>query len=191
MINVTLNQIRKAGPCPDGWIKALKANGGVNADMDKPFPLVSILDSNDLDDILWVISNVTELFDYNEIWRKFACFCAMQNIKKIEKFCSRDNYNLIIQWIETKDPYLRESANRAANIAANNAVNRATNLASWYAAKSVICATAWSVAESVSSGAEYAALAAATSSAWATDESTAGTDQENKLRELIGNNTEI
>jgi hypothetical protein len=49
--------------------------GGLKADYDKPFPLSSILDSNDLDDTLWCL----DLFpEHNNLWRKYAWWCASQ-----------------------------------------------------------------------------------------------------------------
>lgn len=75
MITITLQQIKSEHPCEDGWKKVLKANGGTKADFDKPFPLSSILESNDLDDTLWALLCLPE---YHWLWRKFAVWCARQ-----------------------------------------------------------------------------------------------------------------
>ena len=116
-IMVTLQQIKDAHACEDGWKKVLKANGGTNADLNKPFPLVSILDSNDLDDTLWVVSSAPEMEEYDEIWRKFSSWCALQNVDKIAKYCSDEDYNLIVKWLETNDPDTRKAARSAAESA--------------------------------------------------------------------------
>jgi len=75
MIKITLNQIRAHDPCADGWAKVLKAQGGTSADFDKPFPVSSILDSNGLDDTLWVLRCLPA---HNSLWRLFAVWCARQ-----------------------------------------------------------------------------------------------------------------
>ncbi len=121
MITVTLNQIKANDPCTGGWKKALKANGGINADMDKPFPLVSILDSNDLEDTLWVISNIPEMSDHNSLWRVFSRWCALQSIEKISTHCSSVDYDLIVRWLTTGDESIMEAAWSAADSAARSA----------------------------------------------------------------------
>lgn len=51
----TLNRIRAARPCEEGWRKLLAHLGKTKAD-DKPLDLLTVLDSNGLDDALWVLS---------------------------------------------------------------------------------------------------------------------------------------
>jgi len=48
----TLNDIRAHSPCSDGWSKLLNTLGKTKAD-DEPLSLLTILDSNGLDDALW------------------------------------------------------------------------------------------------------------------------------------------
>lgn len=55
MITTTLNEIRKHRPCEDEWEKLLKHLGKTEAD-DEPLPVVTVLDSNNVDDFLWVLS---------------------------------------------------------------------------------------------------------------------------------------
>ena len=74
-VMITLNQIKAHDLCCDGWAKVLKANGGTKADMDKPFPVSSILESNDLDDTLWVLRCLPDL---DGLWRKFAAWSASE-----------------------------------------------------------------------------------------------------------------
>ena len=72
-VMITLRQIRAAHPCEEGWKKVLAANGGTKADLDSEFELASIIDSNDLNDCLWVLQCKP---DYQHIYRKFAVVCA-------------------------------------------------------------------------------------------------------------------
>lgn len=155
MITVTLQQIKDAKPCENGWKKVLKANGGVNADLDKHFPLSSILDSNGLGDTLWVISNTKSMQEHDEIFRKFSCWCALQNIGKILKYCPNEEYQLIVNWLETNNPDLRESALSAAE-----SVLSAARSAALSATGSTLSATGstMSATRSVLYGARSAAL---------------------------------
>ena len=73
-ICTTLNKIRDAEPCEEGWKKLLKHLNKKKAD-SKPLPLSVILESNGLDDTLWALRTLPE---YNNLWRKFAVWCARQ-----------------------------------------------------------------------------------------------------------------
>ena len=70
----TLNAIRAHGPCADGWSKLLAHLGKTNAD-DEPLPLLTILDSNGLDDALWCMRAMPE---HDKHWRLYAVWCARQ-----------------------------------------------------------------------------------------------------------------
>lgn len=73
-ITTTLNAIRAHSPCSEGWQKLLTHLGKTSAD-DEPLPLVTILDSNGLDDALWCCRVLPE---YDRKWRLFAVWCARQ-----------------------------------------------------------------------------------------------------------------
>jgi hypothetical protein len=88
MIKITLETIRKQHPCKAGWKKVKAANN------DQPFAVSSILDSNDLDDTLWVLRCLPE---YDQLWRKFACWCALDNIELIEPYT--DKYDQIVNYL--------------------------------------------------------------------------------------------
>ena len=75
MITITLQKIKNAGPCADGWVKVLKSKGGKNADMDAEFPLADVLEINDLADTLWCLRCLPE---HSNLWRKYAVWCARQ-----------------------------------------------------------------------------------------------------------------
>jgi len=75
MITITLQKIRDASPCTDGWAIALESKGGNSADMNAEFPLSDVLDSNALDDALWCLRCLPE---HDKLWRKYAVWCARQ-----------------------------------------------------------------------------------------------------------------
>lgn len=139
MITVTLQQIKDAHPCEDGWKKVLKANGGLKADYNKPFPLVSILDSNGLDDALWVIDKVDGMREHKSLWYEFSRWCAFQNVEKIAKYCSVNDYDLILNWLESGDETTRKAAREAALSVAGSGVEWEAEVV-FYAALAV----AWS-----------------------------------------------
>ena len=73
-MNTTLNQIRSKSPCADGWVKLLKHLGKTKAD-GKPLSIITILDSNGLDDALWCLRAVD---GSNREIRLYAVWCARQ-----------------------------------------------------------------------------------------------------------------
>ena len=74
MITTTLNAIRAEHPCEDGWKRLLIDLGKTKAD-DEPLPLVTILDSNGIDDALWCLRAVE---GYDKEKRVFAVWCVRQ-----------------------------------------------------------------------------------------------------------------
>ena len=68
-ILVTLNELKSYSLYTLDWRTILATNGGVNADMDQPFLLASLIGNTDLDTILEVLTNKPE---YACHWRKFA-----------------------------------------------------------------------------------------------------------------------
>ena len=73
-MNTTLNKIRSKSPCADGWAKLLKHLGKPQAD-DEPLSLITILDSNGLDDALWCLQAVD---GHDREIRLYAVWCARQ-----------------------------------------------------------------------------------------------------------------
>ena len=73
-MKTTLNQIRAKSPCADGWKKLLAYLGKTQAD-DEPLSIVTILDSNGLDDALWCLRAVQ---DRDKELRLYAVWCARQ-----------------------------------------------------------------------------------------------------------------
>ena len=83
MICTSLNKIRAHSPCEDGWKKLLEHLGKTQAD-DESLPLLTILDSNGLDDTFWCLRTVPE---HDREWRLFAVWCArkVQHLMKDER----------------------------------------------------------------------------------------------------------
>ena len=199
-ITITLNQIRKYSPCISGWSKVLKANGGSNADFNKPFPVSSILDSNDLDDTLWTLQCLPR---FEHLWRDFAKWCALQNIEKIKPYCSNEDYQLILSYLNNDNSAAESAAWSAARSAAarsaawsaarpaaarsaaeSAAQSAAARSAQSAAARSAARSAAWSAAESAAQSAaawSAAESAAARSAAW----SAADSAQIDTLREIL------
>lgn len=73
-MKTTLEKIRTHSPCAEGWEKLLKYLGKTKADDDQ-LSILTILDSNGLDDALWCLRAVEG--HYREI-RLYAIWCARQ-----------------------------------------------------------------------------------------------------------------
>jgi len=69
----TLAEIRAEGPCEDGWVKLLAHLGKTKAD-DEPLALLTILESNGLDDALWCLRAKS----LDRLSRHFQAWCAEQ-----------------------------------------------------------------------------------------------------------------
>ena len=73
-MKTTLNQIREFGPCELGWKKLLAHLGKTKAD-DESLSILTILESNDLDDALWCLRAVK---GRDREIRLYAVWCARQ-----------------------------------------------------------------------------------------------------------------
>ena len=76
----TLAAIRAASPCEAGWRKLLGTLGKTSAD-DEPLDLLTVLDSNGLDDALWVLSCA---MPDDRLARHFQAWCAEQVLHLFE-----------------------------------------------------------------------------------------------------------
>ena len=72
-ITITLNEIKKHRPCILGWRTAIEGLGDI--DHDQPFPVSRLLDTNGLDNTLWVLRCLP---DYEHLWRLYNVWCAKQ-----------------------------------------------------------------------------------------------------------------
>ena len=73
-MKTTLNAIRARGPCADGWRKLLAHLDKTESD-DEPLSLLTILDSNGIDDALWALRAVE---GYDRDKRLYAVWCVWQ-----------------------------------------------------------------------------------------------------------------
>jgi hypothetical protein len=191
VINTTLNKIRKNQPCAGGWKKLLHTLGKTQAD-DEPLSLITILDSNGLDDALWCLRAVD---NYEKEMRLYAVWCArqMQHLMKdqrslvaldvAERFANGCATLVELDaacdaaWAATwaAANAARDVASRAAAWAASRA---AAEDAAWAAAMDAAWATSWAAAN--------ASRAAAMDAAWAAAEDASKAAQEVKFREMFG-----
>ena len=133
---VTLNRIRDHSPCESGWIKLLKHLCKTQAD-DKPLSLLTVLESNGLDDALWCLRAVN---GHEKEIRRFACDCALDVIHL---------WNappIVKRYLKTGNEKLRDAAWDAAWAAAGAAAWAAAGAAAWAAAGAAAWAAAWAAA---------------------------------------------
>lgn len=112
----TLNEIREHSPCADGWEKLLKHLGKTKAD-DEPLDLLTILESNGLDDTLWCLRAKS----LDRLSRHFHAWCADQVIHHFE--AERPNDTRVRDQIammrnDDATPEQRDAASAAASAAA-------------------------------------------------------------------------
>lgn len=146
----TLNIIRAARPCEEGWTKLLKGLGKTAAD-DEPLPLMTILDINGLDDTLWCLDADPAL---DRLKRHYQAWCAEQALHLFEAERPSDRrVREQIAMLRHDDATPEERA--AAGAAARDA--------EWDAARDA----AWSAAGAAAlDAARAAAAAAAGAAAW-------------------------
>jgi hypothetical protein len=185
-MKTTLNKIRGHAPCVDGWKKLLKHLGKTQPD-DEPLSLLTILDSNGIDDTIWCFRAVE---GYDKEKRLFAVWCARQVQHLMADQRSIDALDVAERYangLETDDEL---SAAWAAAWAAAGAAARTA----WAAARAA-ARTAWAAAGAAARTAEAAARTAE-AAAWAaarTAEAAAGAaagaaaraSQAAKLREVL------
>ena len=176
-MRTTLNQIRKHAPCAGGWEKLLAYLGKTKAD-DEPLSLLTILDSNGLNDALWCLRAVE---GHDKEISLYAVWCARQVQHLLTDQRSLDALDVTERyangeatqdelaaatdaaWAAVRDARDVGSSGAAARYtAATAAAYAATTTAAAYAA-TTIAAAAWS-----------AAWYAARSAAWAFTRSAAG-----------------
>jgi len=192
-MKTTLNKIRAQHPCEDGWKKLLAYLGKTKPD-DEPLAIVTILDSNGLDDALWCLRAVE---GYDKEMRLFAVRCARRvqylmtdprsiaGVDVAERFANGEatteeltaagDAAWAAAWAAAGDAALaaawaaaRVAAGAAARVAAGAAARDAARVAAWAAAWAAAgdaaLAAAWAAAR-VAAGA--AARDAAWAAAWA------------------------
>ena len=165
----TLAAIRAAHPCEDGWRKLLGHLGKTAAD-DESLPLLTVLDSNGLDDALWVLSKA---MPDDRLARHFGAWCAEQVLRLFEAerpkdmrprqaiAAARDDGATAEQRIDAGDAAraARAAAGDAAR-AARAAARAAAGAAAWAAAGDAAWAAAWAAARAAAAAARAAEAAA-------------------------------
>ena len=145
-MKTTLNKIRKHKPCTDGWEKLLSYLGKTKAD-DEPLSLLTILDSNGLDDALWCLRAVE---GYDREIRLYAVWCTRQ-----VQHLMKDQHSL--DALDVAERY------------ANGQATKGKLTDAWYAARAAAVRTAYAaenarftVCNGAKDAAWYAAYAAET-----------------------------
>lgn len=146
-MKTTLNKIREHSPCESGWKKLLTNLNKTKAD-DEPLSLITILDSNGLDDALWCLRAVK---GHEKEIRLYVVWCARQ-----------------VQHLMTDKRSLKalDVAESFANGAATAAELAATRVAAGDAAE-IARAAAWEATWAAAGVAARAAAEAAVAATWA------------------------
>ena len=192
-MKTTLNKIRKKLPCANGWQKLLAHLGKTQAD-DEALSIITILDSNGLDDALWCLRAVT---GHDRELRLYAVWCARQVQHLMTDKRSLDALNVAERFASGLAPDSELTAARAAAReaadAAGDAALTAARSAAWdaalNAAEDAAWAAAWDASREAAEDADWdaagaaawdAARAAARDAAW----SAVREAQKNRLREV-------
>ena len=161
-MKTTLNLIRERSPCESGWKKLLAHLGKTKAN-DEQVSILTILDSNGLDDALWCLQAVK---DRDREIRLYGVWCARQ----VQHLMT-----------DTRSLTALDVAERFANNEATQSELDAARAAAWDAAS----AAAWAAARAAAWAATRAAAwAAARDATWAAAGATAWAAQDKRLREL-------
>jgi len=148
-MKTTLNKIRKHNPCTDGWEKLLSYLGKTKAD-DEPLSLLTILDSNGLNDALWCLRAVE---GYDREIRLYAVWCVRQVQHLLTDQRSLDA-------LDVAERYANGQATKEELSIAWDAALDAVRAAACAAARGAAWGAAWSAARDVASVARDAASVA-------------------------------
>ena len=182
----TLNKIRAFKPCEDGWKKLLKHLSKTKAD-DEQLSIITILDSNGMNDALWCLRAVD---GYDREIRRYAVWCARQVqhlMTDPRSIAALDVAERYACGHATEDDLrkARDAAGDAARAAGDAA--RASAGAAWDAARDAAWDAAGAAARDAAGAAWDAAWAAVADAAWASAWASAWAAraaQEKKLREV-------
>jgi len=207
-MNTTLNAIRSHNPCTEGWKKLLAHLGKTKAD-DEPLSILTILDSNGLDDSLWCLRTVE---GHDREIRLYVAWCARQvqhlmtdprsvaAIDIAERFANGAATRDELVYAEAAEAaeadawdaaLVAEAAWDAAQTAAEDA--EAVEAAAWAEARAagVAWSAAWAAARAAGAVAWIAARDAARDAAWTAWDAARGAAwaaardaQERRLREI-------
>ena len=146
MIETTLNNIRTHSPCTSGWEKLLRHLNKTKAD-DEPLSLLTVLESNGLDDALWCLRTVKG-------YDKQIRLLAVASARRVQHLMTDQRS---IAAIDTAERY----ANGLATDEELKAAADDADDAAWDAARAAAMAAAWAAARDAADAARAAAWAAA------------------------------
>lgn len=91
MIHTTLNLLKEKDACQDGY-QTLIDHLGLDFNKDEPIALTTILESNNLDDTLWVLDTAALEEEESKLLRfAFGTWCARQVLHLYENEYPNDN----------------------------------------------------------------------------------------------------
>ena len=167
-MQTTLNKIKEHNPCKDGWEKLLNHLNKTQSD-DEPIELLTILESNGIDDTIWALRGVE---GKDKEIRLFAADCAELVLPIYEKHypsdnrprlaikAARDYANGLITLQELAAEWGASMAAADARAAWNAAMAAADARDAWAAAMAAADARdAWAAAGGAAGGARNAARA--------------------------------
>jgi hypothetical protein len=157
MITTTLRKIRQHNPCSEGWRTLLTFLGKTGVD-DDPLPLVTILQSNGLDDALWCLRTIT---GHDKEITRFALACAQEVKHLMTDQRSLDALDALERHLES--PLSKQELDQVLAAAGAAALAAEAAWAAWAAARAAGAPEAAEAAEA----AEEAAWAAAWAASWA------------------------
>ena len=88
VLTTTLNRLHAANACAERYQHLLKALGGPSVNHDAPINLLTILDSNGVDDCLWALQATEQNCDV--VARLMACDFAEAVLQNFEKQYPKD-----------------------------------------------------------------------------------------------------
>jgi hypothetical protein len=138
----TLRRIRDARPCEDGWRKLLAHLSRTGAN-DEPLSLLTVLDSNGLDDALWVL---TYAMPDDRLARHYQAWCAEQALPIFEAKHPGD-MRIREQIAMLRNDQASDDDRAAARAAAWHAVRDAVEAGANVTALNVVWAGAWDAAQ--------------------------------------------
>ena len=179
MIYTTLNKIRAHAPCADGWAKLLRHLGKTQAD-DEPVSLLTILDSNGLDDALWCLRAVD---GHKKEMRLYAVWCARQVQHLMNDPCA-------LAALDVAERHATEQATDSELAAARTAARAVARAVAWGSPGAVARAVAQDAAQDAAEDAAWAAAdsaarTAAWAAAWAAARDAARASQTAKFRRVF------
>ena len=177
MLTLTFQSARDNNACEANYQRFAKFKGGdTRWGMNKPFPVLEVLENNGFDDALWALRCCEPQEERDKLSRLFACDCAERVLPLFEKESPEDKRPRYA--IEVSRRFANREATQSELAAARDAAEAAGWAAGWDAA--------WAAAEVA---ARVAAAVAARVAVWVAA-GVAGRDAEREwqtqhLREVL------